>query len=198
MRRKMGFLFMISGAVLLIAALSLAVYNMLDNMRAGREAETVLSELKTAEEEKGGSEVSFPAYNRPADGVMPSVEIDGRFYVGTLSIPSLELELPVIEEWSYSGLKTAPCRYYGSVWTDDLVIAGHNYNSHFGRLKYLTEGAQVVFTDILGNVFGYEVDFIETLSPTAIDEMTSADCPLTLFTCDYSGRARIALRCRSR
>ncbi|MCD8159319.1 MAG: sortase [Clostridiales bacterium] len=112
-----------------------------------------------------------------------------------MSIPALELELPVIKNWSYAGLKTAPCCYSGSAASNDLVIAGHNYNTHFGRLKYVREGGEVIFTDINGSVYKYETYSTETLAPTAIEDMISGDYPLTLFTCNYSGQARIALRC---
>ncbi|MCC8097952.1 MAG: sortase [Eubacterium sp.] len=196
-KRKLGLLMMISGAVLLIAALSLLVYNYFDNKRAGEEAETVLTELHSIidankiEEEEAYS----PVYIYPKDEEVPSVELDGNYYIGIVAIPSLGLELPVMKEWSYANLRITPCCYSGSVASNDLVIAGHNYNTHFGRLKYLREGEQVMFTDINGNVFKYETDFTETLEPTAIEAMTSGDYPLTLFTCTYSGQARTALRC---
>ncbi len=196
MRRKLGIFLMILGAVLLMAALSLLVYNCLDNRRAEEAADESLSRLYALIDENR-SETAIPAYNRPSDGAMSSAELEGESYIGVLSIPSLGLELPVMKEWSYPNLRTAPCCYSGSVWTNDLVIAGHNYNSHFGRLKYINEGDKVTFTDINGNLFTYEADFTETLAPTAIDAMTSGDYPLTLFTCNYSGQARVALRCIS-
>ena len=66
----------------------------------------------------------------PYDPEMTVVEIDGYGYVGVLTIPTLELELPVMSEWDAARLKIAPCRYSGSTKTRDLVIAGHNYTTH--------------------------------------------------------------------
>lgn len=68
---------------------------------------------------------------------MPVKTINGRDYIGVLSIPSLELELPVISQWDYPALKVAPCRYSGSLYQDNLIICAHNYASHFGKLKEL-------------------------------------------------------------
>ena len=51
--------------------------------------------------------------------------------IGILEIPALDLNL-VISSWSYSSLRLAPCRYSGSAYKGDLVIAAHNYQSHFG------------------------------------------------------------------
>ena len=88
-----------------------------------------------------------------------------------------------------------PAMTRSSVYTDDLVIAGHNYRSHFGKLVNLTEGDEITFTDVDGNVFFYEVAARETLMPTAVEEMTSGDWDLTLFTCTFSGSNRTTLRC---
>ena len=40
----------------------------------------------------------------------------------TRSIPSIGLELPVMDQWSYAGLKIAPGRYSGTTYADDLVM----------------------------------------------------------------------------
>ena len=76
-----------------------------------------------------------------------------------------------------------------------MVVAAHNYYSHFGYLKNLSQGDEVIFTDMTGNVFRYGVIEIETLSPFAVDEMTSGDWDLTLFTCTVGGATRVTVRC---
>ena len=106
----------------------------------------------------------------------------------------LELELPVQAEWSYPALKTSPCRYAGTPEAG-LVIAAHNYEQHFARLNLLTAGDTVEFTDVSGTAHWYTVMQVETLAPTAVEEMTGGDWDLTLFTCTYSGQARVTVRC---
>ncbi|MDY2982843.1 MAG: sortase [Eubacteriales bacterium] len=86
-------------------------------------------------------------------------------------------------QWSYANLKSAPCRYRGSTYLDTLILCGHNYRSHFGKLKKLREGDEVSFTDMDGNVFLYEVALVETLMPAAIEEMESGGWALTMFNC---------------
>ena len=44
------------------------------------------------------------------DKKMTEVEIDGNLYIGYISIPALNKELPVMSTWSYPKLKIAPCR----------------------------------------------------------------------------------------
>ena len=76
-----------------------------------------------------------------------------------------------------------------------MVIAAHNYRSHFGRLKDLPQGEEVIFTDMDGNVFRYRTAEMEILSPFAVEEMTSGDWDMTLFTCTVGGQSRVTVRC---
>ena len=83
---------------------------------------------------------------------MPEKEVEGISYVGVISIPALELELPVISSTTPANLQIAPCRYTGSAYLDDLVIGAHNYSTHFGRIKDLSYGDCITFTDMDGNI----------------------------------------------
>jgi sortase A len=76
-----------------------------------------------------------------------------------------------------------------------MVIAAHNYKTHFGRLRELQLGDEIQFTDVDGNKFLYTVEELEILSPTAVEEMTDSGWALTLFTCTIGGKTRVAVRC---
>ena len=201
--RKRGSLLITLGVLLLAAALGLTAYNLYEDHRAAVAADQVTVQLKEVLPEPQPQQPSQPStpetvipdYILNPHMDMPEIEIDGEEYIGTLSLPSLDIELPIISHWSYPRLRIAPCRYVGSAYTDDLVIAAHNYNYHFGQLKNLNEGERVVFTDTDGNVFTYEVAARETLMPTAVEEMTSGEWDLTLFTCTLGGSYRVTVRC---
>lgn len=180
------------GAALLIAALSLLLYNWTENVNAGNAADEILPVIIEAIEE---SEDNSTEDVIETDTEMTVEELEGYGYIGYLSIPVLELELPVMSEWDYTRLKIAPCRYFGSTKTDDLVICGHNYTRHFGTLKNLQPGDQVFFTDMDGETITYEVKEVETLQPTQISEMIESDYDLTLYTCTYGGQSRVTVRC---
>lgn len=195
---------MLLGAALLLAALSLLLWNQREDTEAGRSVEKILpqviAEIEEPEEETEESrsteeKTEKPLYPDPYDPAMTDVEIDGYAYVGYLSIPSLELELPVLAEWDYTRLRIAPCRYAGSTKTDDLVICAHNYTQHFGPIKNLSVGDLVYFTDMDGMVSVYQVAETETLQPIAVEEMTAGEFDLTLFTCTYGGQTRVTVRC---
>ena len=194
------------GLLLLAAALFLTGYNLGSDAQADRSANAVLEQLAQASsvetpdlptlpDGESLEETYIPDYILNPEEDMPSEEIDGNSYIGILKIPAISLELPIIADWSYPGLRIAPCRYSGSAYLGNLVIAGHNYLSHFGYLKTLSPGNEVTFTDADGNVFRYEVSEIEVLSPYAVTEMTSGDWDLTLFTCTVGGQSRVTVRC---
>lgn len=117
-------------------------------------------------------------------------------YAGVIVIPSLDLYLPVMSDIKTGDLKTAPCRYFGDVRTENLVIAGHNYRTHFGKLKNLKPNDEVFFIDAANIKTEYFVSDKEVLPSNAVEEMKNGKYPLTLFTCTISGRERYTLRCK--
>ncbi len=126
---------------------------------------------------------------------MPTVTLDGYRYIGVLDVQSLELSLPVMEEWDYDRLKVSPCRFAGNVYQDDLVICAHNYPKHFTKLKYVPLGTEIKFTDAEGTEFLYAVSSVETVGPNDVEGMIHGDWDLTLFTCNTNGQTRCAIRC---
>ena len=184
---------------MLLAAALLTLWNVREGDRAAQAAETARNSVKQAV-------AAEPAQTAPPEETevspldparpMPTVEADGNLYIGTLEIPGLGLELPVLSEWSDTLLKTAPCRYTGSAYLDSMVIAGHNYRRHFGSLRNLQTGDSVIFTDTKGLCISYAVTLVEQLPGNAVEEMTSGEWDLTLFTCTAGGRERVAVRCR--
>jgi len=207
MKHKIGRLLIALGLVMILCAAGLLISNERQDADAGRAAQAVLpalmQQIEQRHETAGEGSASAievipgtpPELIDPAAFEMTEVEIDGYGYVGYLSIPALELELPIMGQWDYDRLKIAPCRYTGSVLGDDLVIMAHNYNRHFGRLKDLAEGETVIFMDMDGKVTHYQVAALDVLMPQAVEEMTAGLYDLTLFTCTYGGQSRVTVYC---
>ena len=151
------------------------------------------SSRSTARQEASGN---APVYELHPEMTMPTAEVDGHMYVGFLEIPAISRVLPVMEAWSYPGLKIAPCRFVGTVYAHDMIVCAHNYDRHFGQIKTLQEGDKVSFTDVYGDRFDYEVSEVTILQPTDVDEMKDpVDWDLTLFTCTIGGATRVTVRC---
>lgn len=184
----------------MMSALLLFLYNGLENHNAEQEAESLLGDIQSAIEDATIPETTEMATEgtepeETLDPEMPTLLIDGYEYIGYVSIPDLELELPVMAEWDYSRLKVAPCRHFGSSRTDDLVIAAHNYKSHFGYLSRLEIGAEICFTDMDGIENRYTLTRLETLPPDAVDAVQNSGHDLVLYTCTPGGATRVTAFC---
>jgi sortase A len=191
---------MLIGILLICTAGGLVLNNALTAKKAEERSKAALTELSqiispAAEEQEDDEtqQVEARAYERP----LSEVAIDGLDYIGMLYIPTLELGLPVLSDFSYDNLTIAPVRYYGEIYSHDLVVCAHNYEGHFGRLKELQAGDALQFVDTTGAKYNYEVSTVETIRPTAIEEVTSGKNDLTLLTCTTGGNARVLVRCDS-
>lgn len=205
MKRKiLGTAFVVLGAVLIIIALSAIIINLWQEEMSGLNADHAMEQLweqmtvdpvpatpdTPALLPENGSTSDAPEF-RP----MPEIQVDGISYVGYLSIPALNLELPVISESTEQNLEIAPCRFFGTVYQKDFVIGGHRYRRHFRKLSTLGYGERLSFTDVEGNVYIYEVAECEVLEPNQAEYLCSGDWDLSLFTCTPGGMTRVVLRC---
>ena len=189
MRKQIGIGCILLGILCLLTAVGFAVYNRYEASQGEKTSQILLQDLQTAIPE------SPPAQEKSVPSEMQTVLLGSYESIGILSIPVLELELPVLTEWNYEKLKSAPCHYYGSCYGSDFVVAAHNYPTHFGRLSQLQPGDLVLFTDVTGTVHGYEVVLLETLQPTATEEMITSGFALSLYTCTPGGGNRVTVRC---
>lgn len=212
-KNKRGLFLILLGFLMIGGAVGLTAYNKWDSDRAGQASEAALEtltvemddyqeEMEEWKEENGVVEEEIPLdithalLGQDENLAMPGMEIDGYIYIGYLSIPSLSIELPVMGDWDMEWLKTSPCRYSGSYYQDNMVIAGHNYRRHFSPIKWISMGTDVYFTNVEGLSYHYIVTNLETIEPSAVDAMITADdWDLTLFTCTTGGASRCAVRC---
>ena len=176
-KRSRAVIFLLLGFVLLTVAGGWYFYNIKEDQNAGKQATQILNEF-----EKQDNNASV-------------ITVGEDDFCGKVCIKKLGVELPVYNEWSYKKLKTAPCRYTGGISTNDIIIAAHNYKSHFGRLNTLQIGDEIVFIDAYSTVHTYKVCEITKLDGTAVSDMHSGGWDFTLFTCTKGGKQRVTVRC---
>lgn len=193
--KNTGKLIMAIGGICILASLILLFYNNYTDNNAGDMAYEVLSVLDmeniTADTE------NIADYLLNPDIKLPVKTVDGKDYVGTITIPAISKELPVMAQWSAENSKIAPCVYEGTPYKNTMIIAGHNYKKHFGPIDNLVAGDMVYFKDMDGNVFSYEVAYTQIIDGSDYEGMVDGDWDLTLFTCTYGGTQRITVRCVS-
>ena len=180
MRRKLAISFMVIGLLFIGFAAGLLLYNNFENKKAQESSDVLIKSIRLSIAENEPKE----EISDPFDEEMKIEKIDGYGYIGYLSVPALNLDLPVMSEWDYGRLKISPCRYFGSTKTDNLVIAAHNYRFHFGYLGKLKPDDVVIFTDMNSEIHYYKVTSVELLMPTDVDKVKDSGDDLILYTCN--------------
>ena len=175
-----------AGALLLLAGALLAGQNLLTERRAARRTADLLAAVETR-------------IAAPADLPAPEVTRDpwtGYEVIGVVGLPDLGLSLPVLADYTQDLLAVAPCRY-----TDDLalepgqlVVAGHNYRTHFGRLGELAPGSRITWQNLDGVTYTYTVTEVTEIDAGDREALEQGDWDLTLFTCDVTRTRRILVR----
>ena len=176
-------IYMIIGLLTLSAAILISAYNIYDAKRAENYSKKLWSEISRSIEEKVETDFSKC---RNLEGVnMPCLKIGNCRCIGELEIKGLSLNLPVLEECDAQKLKISPCRYNGTVYDNNMIIAAHNYRSHFGKLFKINRGDSVQFTDADGYVYHYVVSDIEIINgnnPEKLLDGGNDKWDLSLFT----------------
>jgi sortase A len=70
----------------------------------------------------------------------------------------------------------------------------HNYSQFFGKLKNLSPGDTVYFTDGDQETFTYAVTAVEQLDSNDLEALNAGDWDLSLFTDTVGGRKRVTVR----
>lgn len=167
-------------------AIGIILYNQDEDAAAGASAAMLLEGVD--------AQITNVAIDEPT-GDMKAVDVDGQSFIGIITIPAIDIRLPIQQEWSSENAKTSPCRYKGSVYTNDLIVAGHNYQRHFGKLNQLMSGDTIIITDVDGRQYYYEVTYTETIGTYDVDAMDAGDWDFTVFTCTIGGASRVTVRC---
>lgn len=195
MARTRGNKLVLGGLLFIAAALCLVGLNVHEQLSAGRASAEIGQKLEAEIPESSERQTGKEA-DEDVDGDK-AIQIDGEDYLGMLSIPPISLELPVNDRYDESSLKRTPCRYEGSLKGDDLIIAGHSYPQHFGRLRELRIGDDVSICVADGSVVRYRVSSIETLAGDDVEGMEQGEWDLTLFTCTPDSASRTTVRCKA-
>ena len=195
---------MILGITMVLSAFSLILVNRQEDLTAENHVAEIIPLIReeiSRTHQTVSTEQAIPQDNIPEellkaeDLIMTEKNINGYAYIGYLTIPDLNLELPIMSGWDSRRLQIAPCRFTGTLRGEDLVIMAHNYSSHFGRLSKLSEGSTVQFMDMDGKLWDYSVAAMDILPAEAVEEMTAGEYDLTLFTCAPNRSQRITIRC---
>lgn len=194
-QQKRGLLLLLAGLLLVGAALTIHMLQRQEDIMAGQTAQMLLQQLELSRVELPELDIpAVPEETAPTVSQMPEKEYRGYHMIGSIRVPAVDVHLPVMSSWSEKLLKIAPCRYMGSLPEPGMIIMGHNYRSHFTPLHKAEVGDEVIFEDVEGKLYRFQIADIQILHRTEGEKLES-QYPLTLFTCTPGGLERRILRC---
>lgn len=125
------------------------------------------------------------------------------FIIGTIEIPSLSIELPILSQIDDNLLKVSVCRFYGPMPNEigNLCIAGHNYNngSFFSNIPNLSIGDIIIIKDLYNKEFSYTVYDkyeINAKDTNCTSQETNGQKEITLVTCNNFTGNRIIIKAK--
>lgn len=125
-------------------------------------------------------------------------------YESILSIPSLNIEYPVLTETSDELLEISLNKFWGGSPNSvgNYCVVGHNYKSGkmFGKLSQIKNGDTVNLTDMSGKTVTYKVYNQYVVYPDNVEctsQITNGLTEMTLITCTNHGKQRLIVKCRA-
>lgn len=138
-----------------------------------------------------------------------NVTMNGYRVIGTVKIPKIELEYPILDidtpnpEETKEPMKISIVKYWGGNVNDygNLSIAGHNNydGTMFGKTKKLEIGDNVELTDLNGNTITYQIYNKFITDPNDVTILATNDNTIrevTLITCTNGNRERLILKAK--
>lgn len=131
---------------------------------------------------------------------------NGKTYetVGTISIPSINVNYPILSETDDDLLKVSVCKFWGSNPNEvgNLCIAGHNYRNKrfFSKVPTLKVGDTIEITDVNKNTLKYSVYDKYTVDPSdtsCTSQITNGKKIITLITCTDDSKQRVIVQAES-
>lgn len=124
--------------------------------------------------------------------------------IGTIEIPSIKINYPILSDTNDELLKIAPCRFYGPYPNEigNLCIAGHNYDNNvfFSNLYKLNKGDEIRIYDSSGSFIKYYVyNKYETnkKDTSSTSQNTNGSRELTLVTCNNFNDNRLIIKAKN-
>ena len=141
----------------------------------------------------GAADTSAP------EGASPYLEtanLSGYEVTGILQIADLNRSWPIIASGDPAATAKIPSIYGGNPASGNLVITDSADNQQFAELKDLPDGSKVVFTDISGREYRYQIATVETVPSSKLSAISRhrERWDAAIITPNFSGRSQIVTR----
>lgn len=133
------------------------------------------------------------------------VIVDGSLIpiIGSIEIPKLNLNYPILSECNDKLLKISVCKFYGRNLNEPgtICIAGHNYNNgqFFSNLNLLVKDDVINIYDTNAKKYSYIIYQIYESIPDNTNFLNSSENnakEISLITCNNSNRKRLIVKAK--
>lgn len=192
MKRKIGLILIIAGALMLLTPVLMSLEGAYYQYKLKRQWEQAVDRYRAVETRKAPvGEPSAPAKEKPPKTLSHPVARytpGERFPMTQIAIPSIGLDAIVVEGVSMGALSRGPGHFPGTALPGaqgNCCIAGHRnmYGSWFRRLNDVS-GGDLITLSVPGAEFDYRVTRTFKVLPQDVDVLAQTPGPtLTLVTC---------------
>lgn len=190
---KLPLICILLGAVLILCAVSLAVYTEISGDRAQENTARILERAQALLPET----VDHVPQER-GNNSMASMEIDGVNVAGILEVPHYGRVLPLGAIWDTGLVASMPCRFTGSIYDGSLIIGAVGEQGQMEFAAQLEVGAEIRLTDMEGGRYTYRVAAIHHAQHATLEKLQSGDFPLTIFVKNPENAEYLLIRCETK
>lgn len=159
-----------------------------------QELQSVVDEVNTQIKQLDNSEIELDEVR---------VEYKGYNVVGVITIPSIDIEYPIIDKTSDEAMKVSITKFWGDNVNDigNFSMAGHNYldGTMFGKTSRLDLGDKIKMTDLTGKTIEYQIFnkyVIDANDVTCVNSVKGNTREITLITCTNGRSNRLIVKAR--
>lgn len=181
---------LILGCCLLICSFCLFAFAQIRIYRALVKAEDVVRKIEELLPKRIGG-----VAGSVSDSAMPVLEMGKEDYIALVEVPGFGVTLPVCSSWDVGKLSGSPCRFWGSVYDNSLVIGGSDQKGQFDFCDRINPGAVITVTALNGEEFKYQVARVDRAKHAKAEWLMEETYDLTLFVRAAYSLEYIAVRC---
>lgn len=179
------------------------IFIILGNMLYGMYKEITLSEKPQSIDSIQNNLYNSEKTNQKIEYETILKEYKGYRVTAKLTIPKIDLETYVFQEYDEEAMWICPTKYYGPEPNEEgnFCIAAHNYDKEnmFNNIINLKLGDEIYLSDNKNGKIKYKVYDVYKAKPndnTPLEQDTNGQVEITLITCsDYSSK-RIIVKAR--
>ena len=188
-RLRFPVIILLAGVLLIAAVVIYFSVNAIESAKARKQNEQILDRINTFIPEPHQGIVE-----EGRDNFMPVLSIDGTDYIGIITVPAYNTELPVASVWNEKNSKRLITRYFGTLQEGNLVLGADNAYGLFDFSKEITKDDRIFFTDMEGIIYSYVVE--DVIHTRNISEENLTYDGLTIFIRSKASSNCIVVYCR--